>query len=180
MNKIIFGAIVGSALWSDAGAALTTSSVRTALEGRRCISIVEEMVTGATTLRCPGVSGYYVQVLHDDERHSINIETPSKKILPLNFWDVVTPGVSSLGPSVEWLTARQAERIVPVGLIVRLNSLDQTDLQSPRRISFLVIVQIRAERACVVAKLDASLQSAIGQARQIAGGNSRACLANDA
>ena len=180
MNWIRLGLFLVAGFCLDAVAAARVESIYTRLVGSSCSASIDDEISGAMTLHCPGVSGFQLHVLSDDERYSIDIVTPEGKILPLNYWDVLTHGFSSIGPKAEWRVARRSGKPVPIGLIVKLHTVDQSVLDRPRRVSYLAVAQIRGNEACVVAKLDAAQKTAASTARKIAGGNTLPCLDGDA
>ncbi|WP_338765021.1 hypothetical protein [Massilia sp. METH4] len=153
-----------------------STSVYTDVSGKTCIKHIDDELTGAYTLDCTGIRGYRLQVLNDDERSSVNIVTPDKKTFPLDYWDVVTPGFSSLGNKAEWRLYRQAQQSFPVALIVRLNTLDQSDPGTPKRRSILVVARISQNSACVTHTVDAKTPHANDRARQFADDVHAACL----
>lgn len=180
MNKIGLGLILaGTGFCMDAVGATKAQSVVTPIVGSSCTVQIDDEVTGATTSRCPGAAGFRLHVLADDERYSIDIVTPEKKGMALNYWEVVTHGFSSIGTNAEWRVVRVSGKTVPIALIVRLDTFDQSTLERRRRVPYLVVAQIRGDSACVIAKLDATKKTAASAARKIADGAKRPCLASD-
>lgn len=151
-------------------------SLYTDIAGKACTRSLDDKSTGANTMMCPGVGGYSLHVMEDDERSSISVVAPDKRIFPLDYWEVVTHGFSSLGKKAEWRVTKVGGKTVPIALIVRVNAVDQSDLDHPRRTPLLAVAQIRKDTACVVTKLDAALPTASAQARKFADGEGQACL----
>lgn len=148
----------------------------TSIVGKPCIAHVDDWTSGASTLTCPGIAGYKLQVIEDDERFSIPLESPDRRVFPLEYWEVVTRGFSTLGSSAEWRFRRVSGKIVPIALIVTVNAKDQSVPNAARSVQLLAVAQIRRDSACVVATLDASAPAAKRQARTIGDGDSRPCL----
>lgn len=101
---------------------------------------------------------------------------PNKKIFPLDYWEFVTLGFSSLGERAEWLVETKKRIAVPIALIVRVNSIDQNDLEHPKRLPLLAVAKIRRDMACVVGSVDARRADANIQARKLADKRDLKCL----
>lgn len=161
---------------SDAFAESNLTSVYTDISGRACKKTVNDKLTGASTSVCRGVGGFYLHALDDDERSSVSVVAPDKQVFPLEYWNVVTHGFSSLGARAEWRVTTTGGKRVPVALIVRVNAVDQSDPDRPKRTPLLAIAKIRSDTACVVGKIDALLPDARQRARTLADAEELACL----
>jgi hypothetical protein len=170
---LIFAVALGACSGASAGTGM--ESVYTKLEGKSCKKTIDDKTTGAYTLNCPGTARFALQVLDDDERSSLNIVSPDKKVFELNYWEVVTHGFSTLGKKAEWRVASIDGKKVPAALIVRVNSVDQSDVEHPKQVPLLAVAQIRKSEACVVKTIGASA-SANAEARAIADGPELPCL----
>jgi hypothetical protein len=126
-------------------------SVYTSLTTDACTSVSENKETGSTIGRCPGVGGYQLLVADDDSRMSVTVVTPDKKEHPLNYWTIITPHFSTLGGKAEWRVMRQGSRVVPVGLIVRVNARESESSQ--KKTSYLAVAKIGADEICVTRKI---------------------------
>ncbi len=91
---------------------------------------------------CKGVGGYDLDYYLDDERNSLGVVFPSKKVVGLNFWNYFRD-FSELGEKAEWRL--KADK--PVALIVRLNVSDRED--SMKKTSYLIVSKITGDNACV-------------------------------
>lgn len=100
---------------------------------------------------CPGVDGYRLRVVDGDVRMSIEVLTPTGKVLPLDFWSTVASGFSSVGDSAEWRYLALGAR-VPQALIVRLNVSENPERPGITA-SYLVVSKLGADSACVIAKI---------------------------
>lgn len=154
-------------------------SLYTNLSGNTCRKFIDDKVTGAYTLDCPGIQGFRLHVLTDDERSSVNVVMPDKRIHPLDYWEVVTPGFSKLGKKAEWRAARVGRKIIPVAIIVRIDTLDQRDPERPRRAPILAVARIFQDTACVTKTIDANTPSANEQARRFADDEHLPCLSRE-
>lgn len=154
-------------------------SVYTPLSGKACTRHADDESTGAYTLDCPGIGGFRLRVLQDDERSSVNVITPDKRVLPLDYWNVVTRGFSTLGNKAEWRIARSGNQTAPVAVIVRVNALDQSDPEHPKRVPMLAVARIFRDAACVTRTIDANAPNAKEQARRFADDEHLACLPRD-
>lgn len=163
------------ALNVNAADRIGTESEYTNLTSDRCIKQIDDKTTGAYTLNCSGTKGFRLLVHVDDERSSISVVGPDRKVFPLNFWDVVTSGFSSLGPKAEWRLAKKDGKSAPIGLIVRVNSVDQTDLDHPKQVSYLAIAKVSKEMACVTSVIKADSKESNIRARSDADNQSLHC-----
>jgi hypothetical protein len=142
------------------------SSVYTGLTADACTSVSENKETGSTVRRCPGVGGYQLLLADDDSRMSVTVVTPDEKEHPLNYWTVITPHFSTLGGRAEWRVMRQGSRVVPVGLIVRVDARE-SESSPQKKTSYLAVAKIGAGEICVTRKI-ASTANANQQARDAA------------
>ena len=118
-------------------------SVYTDLAADKCKTTdVDSGMPGNYSGKCAGVGGYDLEVYLDDERNSIGIIMPSKKIAGLDFWSYFS-NFSELGAKAEW--RMKGKR--PVALIVRLNVSEQGDEKPPT--SYLIVSKISPTDACV-------------------------------
>jgi hypothetical protein len=154
-------------------ATLTTES--TPINDKQCVNISHDRETGDTVKKCPGIGGYSLLVLSSDDRASLSVVT-NKATLPLNFWDMVSPTFSTLGSKVEWQVASHGGTKTPVALVVRVDTVDQTDVAAPRPVSFLVAARIRESGACVIGKLPAQQSNASQIARAMVMAPNTKCL----
>ena len=115
---------------------------------------------------CRGVGGYNLQLEYDDSRESITVFTPDRTAHPLNLWQVVSSGFSSVGQKAEWRVTTQNGRQVPLALIVRFNASENPE-DSSKPTSYLVVVKITPQKICVVDKIAPSA-SANTEARRSA------------
>jgi hypothetical protein len=150
----------------------------TELEGRACIVRADDESSGAGTRECPGIYGYRLLVVEDDERISVSIVAPGERLFPLQFWDVVTRGFSTLTGKAEWHIRGVGRGAVPVALIVRLETLNQTVPEHPRRVPLLVVAKITSDTACVTHRVDATARGALDLARRLADSRKPVCLGN--
>jgi len=118
-------------------------SVYTDLAADKCKTTdVDSGMPGNYSGKCAGVGGYDLEVYLDDERNSIGVIMPSKKIVGLDFWNYFG-NFSELGAKAEWRMKGKK----PVALIVRLNVSDQGDEKPPT--SYLIVSKISPTDACV-------------------------------
>ena len=171
-----FIGIVLLAVASTASAGDQVRSLHTPLAGKSCVPHVDDAISGANSLACSGVAGYKLQVIEDDERFSINVQSPDKNVHELDYWNIVTRAFSKLGAKAEWRVRTVAGKRVPVALIVRVIPAGQSASETRRAPPLLAVAQIRAQTVCVVATLDAANLTAASRARAIADGYARPCL----
>jgi hypothetical protein len=176
MNRLPLRSFAVLCLLAASGAARAQAVVYTDLHGKGCKTLSLNKETGASTRRCPGAAGFSLLVHDEDGRASIDIVAPGKRAFQLNFWDVVTSGYSQVGRKAEWHLATVKGKLVPVGLVVRVDTVEQTDWDRIRRKSLATVTQIRADGACVVFKIDGASKQASARTHKAAGGGRRACL----
>lgn len=151
-------------------------SIYTDLSGSKCKTLKEDSVTGSRIQKCPGIGGFYLLVADDDSRMSISVVAPGGTEYPLEYWNVITKSFSSLGTKAEWRVVKRGNTYTPIGMIVRVNSTDQSDLNAPKRKSYLAITKITREDICVTDKID-STANANQQARRAADSSAnKTCL----
>ena len=89
-------------------------SIYTSLAADKCKTIaVDNGMAGNYSTRCDGVGGYKLEVYLDDERNSIGVVLPSKKVVGLDLWNYFS-NFSELGERAEWRMKGKK----PVALIV--------------------------------------------------------------
>ena len=97
-------------------------SVYTDLAPAGCKTIETHEESAGSVQKCPGVGGYELLVEDDDSRQSVTVVGPDGKRHPLNYWQVVTTGFSSLGERAEWRVEKKGGGLRPYALIVRVNA----------------------------------------------------------
>ncbi|MDT4969027.1 MAG: hypothetical protein QOJ64_3764 [Acidobacteriota bacterium] len=118
-------------------------SVYTSLAADKCKTIaVDNGMPGNASTSCDGVGGYKLEVYLDDERNSIGVVLPSKKVIGLDLWNCFG-NFSELGETAEWRMKGKK----PVALIVRLKVSDQGD--GKPQTSYLIVSKISGLNACV-------------------------------
>ena len=120
-----------------------SKSIYTSLAANKCQTIdVNKGMPGNYSGRCSGVGGYKLDVYLDDERNSVGVVLPSKKVIGLDLWNYFG-NFSELGETAEWrMKGKQ-----PVALIVRLKVSDRGEGKLPT--SYLIVSKINWTDACV-------------------------------
>jgi hypothetical protein len=171
MTRSQIGAILALLISSAAvPAAAQISSVYTSLGGDACRAIRVDEETGSTSHRCRGIRGFTLVVHDSDLRVSIDVYDPSGRRHPLDFWTVVTPRFSSLGPRAEWRTSNGRVR----ALIVRVNANEDPERPNVAT-SYLVVARPVRGRWCVTNRIRPS-PDANSVARRAADAASARCL----
>lgn len=130
-------------------AAAPITSVYTALEGANCKTLESsEEGGGWYKVRCKGMNAYDLLIMEGDLRQTITIVDPKKKEHPLELWNTVSSGFSSLGEKAEWRMQKQANKPVPIALIVRFNVSEDPE-RPEKNTSYLVVSKITANSICV-------------------------------
>lgn len=178
MRNLLFPLSLVAALMAAPGQShgATTTTQYTPTKGKTCVTVSTQRETGDTVKRCPGIAGYSLLIIDSDDRASISIVTDKKTTLPLDFWEIVTPTFSTLGPQVAWKLESIRGRSKPVAMVVRVNTVDQADVAAPRPISFIVVARIGIDTACVIGKIPAERANAEQAAQALVNARDQECL----
>ena len=169
--------IVASALALLESHAAAATSLYTDLYGKACKTLETDKGSGAATRLCKGVGGYSLMVHEANAQTSIDIVTPASAVYPLEFWEVVTPGLSSVGRKAEWRMENRGGKLVPTALLVRLDTASE-ETSGPRIKPGGIITASRIMRdgACVVYQGNGNIKSADDTARSAVFDRQRKCL----
>lgn len=159
-------ALLAPVLLFQLPAAGAATSMVSQLHGAACHSIDQDRAGATRTRRCPGVAGYRLLVHEAHAQTSVDIVTPQGQLYPLEYWEVVTPHLARVGRVAEWLLERRGGRLVPVGLLVRLDTAYPAG-GGPRLAAgaILTAARIEPDGACVVYQGNGALRSADAAAR---------------
>jgi len=140
MLKLLIVSLIAAFLSTAAFA--QNKSVYTSLAADKCkTESVDEGMPGNYSGKCPGVAGYALEAYLDDERNSLGVVLPDKKVIGLDLWKHFA-NFSELGNSAEW--RMKGKR--PVALIVRLKVMDRGDKPGT---SYLIVSKLSDSAACV-------------------------------
>jgi hypothetical protein len=169
--------LIASVLALTALPACGAASLYTDLYGKSCKTIEYDAVNGGSTRQCAGVGGFSLLVHEARAQASIDIVTPRGAVYPLEYWEVVTPGLSRVGRKAEWRVEERHGKVVPTALLVRLDT-GNTILEGPREAagSILTATRIADDGACVVYQGDGALKTADSTARNAVLESGRKCL----
>lgn len=130
-------------------AADSITSVYTNLDGAGCKTLESSEEGGGWYKgRCNGISAYKLLVMEGDLRQTITVVDPKQQEFPLELWNTVSSGFSSLGAKAEWRVKKQANQTLPIALIVRFNVSENPE-QPEKNTSYLVVSKITAKQICV-------------------------------
>lgn len=150
------------------------TSVYSSLSG--CKTVSTDAESGSSTQACRGVGGYNLRLEYGDARESITVISPDGKQHPLNFWEVISTGFSSVGKKAEWRVTKKRGRAVPSALIVRFDASENPE-DSSKVTSYLVVAKITPAQICVTDKIGPSA-TANEEARRAADASAgKPCLA---
>lgn len=164
-------------LLAAAGAQAATSQYSD-LYGAACKTIDIDHGSGARTRRCTGVAGYRLLVHEANGQTSIDIVTPRGAVYPLEYWDVLAPGVARVGRKAEWRLEARAGRLVPTALLVRLDTAEPA-VRGPRFArsgGIITAARIESDGACVVYQGNGAQRSGDTAARTAAAAARYTCL----
>lgn len=169
--------LIASAMTLCSIPAQAATSLYSDLYGKACKTIELDKTSGASTRRCAGVGGFSLLVHEANAQTSIDIVTPAGAVYPLEYWEVVTPGLSRVGRKAEWRVEQRGGRVAPTGLLVRLDTTNAV-LSGPRLAagSIITAARIEADGACVVYQGNAQPSTADAQARGAAADARSKCL----
>ncbi len=152
----------------------SVTSVYSSLSGCKTVSTDRE--SDSSTQACRGVGGYNLRLEYGDARESITVISPDGKSYPLNFWEVLSSGFSSVGQKAEWRVTRKKGKVVPIALIVRFNASENPE-DSSKVTSYLAVAKITPQEICVTDKIAPSA-TANEEARRAADASAdKPCLA---
>jgi hypothetical protein len=127
-------------------------SVYTDIAAARCKTVEAHEEGAASVQKCAGVGGYSLLVEDNDSRQSVTVVTPDGKEHPLNYWQVVTTGFSSLGEKAEWRVEKKDKGVRPYALIVRVNASENPE-KPEEKTSYLAVAKITDAAVCVTDKV---------------------------
>lgn len=130
----------------------TNQSVYTDISSKTCKTIKLDEETATSTQICSGIEGYKLLVYDSDDRSSITVISPDGKEHPLEYWQVVTQGFSSLGAKAEWRIKKEKGKTIPIALITRVNASEDPD-NYKKTTSYLVVTKLSKQKICVVGKI---------------------------
>jgi hypothetical protein len=168
--------VLASAIALFALPAQAATSLYSDLYGKTCKTVELDKASGASTRRCAGVAGYSLLVHEANAQTSVDIVTPQGAVYPLEYWEVVTPGLARVGRKAEWRVEKVGAKLAPTALLVRLDTSNQVT-SGPRVAAgaILTAARIDADGACVVYQGDAQPKTADAAARSAAASR-RKCL----
>lgn len=147
LNLSAFGLLTAS--FSSLAAAPTISSVYTDIEGANCKTLESHEDEGGWYKgQCKGINGYNLLVMEGDLRQTITVLDSKKKEFPLELWNTVSSGFSSLGTKAEWRVQKQGNTSKPIAFIVRYNASENPE-KPEQNTSYLVVTKITAQQICV-------------------------------
>ena len=158
--------------------AQAATSMYSDLYGKSCKIVDVDKGSGACTRRCAGVGGYSLLVHEANAQTSVDIVPPGRRaVYALEYWEVVTPGLAHVGRKAEWRVELRNGRLVPTGLLVRLDTSNPVT-HGPRLAagSIITATRIASDGACVVYQGNAAPKSADASARSAAADPRRKCL----
>jgi hypothetical protein len=143
-------------------------SIYTNLRTEKCRTIEQTDDEGGSYRgECAGAGGYKLEVLEGDLRQSINVVAPNRKKFELNLWTTVSGAFSSVGEKAEWRVTRSGKKITPSALIVRYNASENPE-KTELTTSYLVVVKITKNAACVTDVVNPTVKNQNARARQLA------------
>jgi hypothetical protein len=153
------------------------ASLYTDLYGKNCKTLEQDPGSGASTRQCAGVGGFSLLVHEARAQTSVDIVTPRGAVYPLEYWEVVTPGLSRVGRKAEWRVEQRNGKLAPTALLVRLDTGNPV-IEGPREAAGAIITaaRIAADGACVVYQGDAAPKTADSTARSALLDPARKCL----
>jgi hypothetical protein len=153
------------------------TSLYSDLYGKQCRTVETDPGSGATSRLCKGVGGYSLLVHEARGQTSVDIVTSGGAVYSLDYWEVVTPGLSRVGRKAEWRVEKRAGRVVPTALLVRLDITNE-QTQGPRVAPgmLLAAARIDTDGACVVYQGDGNGKGSDDAARKAVALQGSKCL----
>lgn len=149
-------------------------SIQTRLDDPSCKKEIDRSDPNETPyFVCPGVGGYGLIVRRvDSGRESIEVVDPGKRVSRLNYQEVITRHMNSLGEQVEWRVQIKDGRQVPIALIVRVHAREDKDNPAKVTQTYAAVAKITPSETCVTdriaegAQADAEVRSKADTARE--------------
>ena len=116
---------------------------------------------------CRGVGGYKLILLGSEHHQLLNLITPTGEEIELDLARKLGVAPSSLDNKIEWRVSREGKKLNPFALIVGVNIFDDPE-NGEKAKSFLVIVKITGENACVTALVAPTIRNQNLKARELA------------
>lgn len=169
--------LIASAITLFSMPSQAATSLYSDLYGKSCKTIELDKASGANTRRCTGVGGFSLLVHEANAQTSVDIVTPAGAVYPLEYWEVVTPGLARVGRKAEWRVVQRGTRVAPTGLLVRLDTSNAATT-GPRVAagSIITAARIDADGACVVYQGNAEPSTADALARSASADMRSKCL----
>jgi hypothetical protein len=82
--------------------------------------------------------------------------SPTGEKHQLEFWNVISSAFSHVGERAEWRVIRKKSKVVPIALIVRFTSSENSSGDTPKPtslISYLAVAKLTPQKICVTAKI---------------------------
>jgi hypothetical protein len=114
---------------------------------------------------CRGVGGYKLIFYESEHHQTLDLIAPNGKEFDLDL--VISAAPSYLGQKAEWRVRKQGKKMIPIALIVRMNVLDDPDDREKAK-SFLLVIKITKDAACVTDKIEPSVENQNLKARELA------------
>jgi hypothetical protein len=133
-------------------AAPPITSVYSSLSGCKMVKTGQGQGEDWSVMACRGIAGYSLQLEYGDARESITVFSPDRKKHPLELWQVISSGFSSVGQKAEWRVTTKNGKQVPLALIVRFNASENPE-DSSKVTSYLVVAKITPQKICVTDKI---------------------------
>ncbi|HEX8843115.1 MAG TPA: hypothetical protein VF791_00515 [Pyrinomonadaceae bacterium] len=149
-----FPALVTAAVLALALTAFAESPVTSVYSSLSGCKLVKKGPNGEdwSISACKGYGGYGLSLEYGDARESITVITPRGKKYPLNLWQVISGGFSSVGQKAEWRVTRKGGKMVPIALIVRFIASENPE-DSSKTTSYLAVAKITPTEICVTDKI---------------------------
>lgn len=152
LKRILSALFILCCAWPLFAYVPAVESIYTDIAPARCKTIEMHEEDAGSVQKCAGVAGYALLVEDGDSRQSVTVVSPDGKKHPLNYWQVVTNGFSSLGEKAEWRVEKKGSRVRPYALIVRVNASEKPE-QPEQQTSYLAVAKITSAEVCVTAKV---------------------------
>ena len=169
--------VLGSSAQYAGSAPAAFQSVYTPLGGDGCEQEIDRNDPNEIPyMVCPGAAGYALIVRRvGSGRRSIDVIDPAGRRHPLNYHEVITPDMFSLGERAEWRVTMKDGQQIPVALSVRVDKRKSID--QPARItgSYFAVAKITPTGACVIDRIAEGATTEAGLREIADAGQGRKC-----
>jgi hypothetical protein len=177
MTSLLLSGCTGREGTPSAASNDAIQSIHTELKTESCTKEPDKTDPNETPyLVCPGVAGYKLIVRRVDAgRKSIDVVDAGQRVFPLNYQEVVTRHMFTLGDEAEWRVTTRDGRQVPIALAVRVRAREDNDHPEKVTRTYLAVAKITPSETCVTDSIPEGTKPDDELRRAVDGAQGRRC-----